>query len=127
MILCSSRCRHQHYRENQSGSHPRPIMAKCKPEHMHIPHDSRSEGKRTKCSNTICYCELQSSQTLTSPQGPCSGLCRERLQGRRSVRNLHHGTTGKRTTQKLDTRKKTAGKSSVNFLRTLSCKKMMTS
>ena len=52
-ILRSSRCRHQHYRENQSGSHPRPIMAKCKSEHMHIPHESRSEGKRTKHSNTI--------------------------------------------------------------------------
>ena len=56
---------------------------------MHIPRDSRSEGKRTKHSNTIHYCELQSSRTLTSPQGSCSGLCRERLQGRRSVRNLH--------------------------------------
>ena len=39
-----------------------------------------------------------------------SGLHRERLQRRRSVRNLHHGATGKGTTQKLDTRKKTAGK-----------------
>ena len=110
MILCSSRCRHQHYRENQSGSHPRPIMAKCKSEHMHIPHDSRPEGKRTKHSNTIHYCELQSSRTLTPPQGSHSGLHRERLQGRRSVRNLQHGTTGKRTTQKLDTRKKMTGK-----------------
>ena len=43
-------------------------MAKCKPKHMHIPHDSRSEGKRTKHSNTIRYCELQSSRTLTSPR-----------------------------------------------------------
>ena len=76
-------------------------MAKCKPEHMHIPHDSRPEGKRAKRSNTVRYCELQSSRTLTPPQGPCSSFCRERLQGRRSVRNLHHGTTGKRTTQKL--------------------------
>ena len=68
------------------------------------------EREQKKHSNTIRYCELQSSQTLTSPQRPCSGLHRERLQGRRSVRNLHHGTTGKRTTQKLDTRKKMAGK-----------------
>ena len=60
-ILHSSRCRYQHYRKNQSGSHPRPVMAKCKSQQMHIPHDSRSEGKRTKCGNTICYCELQSS------------------------------------------------------------------
>ena len=51
--------------------------------------------ERTKHSNTIRYCELQSSQTLTSPQGPHSGFCRERLQGRRSARNLHHGKTGK--------------------------------
>ena len=127
MILHSSRCRHQHYRENQSGSHPRQIMAKCKSQHMHIPHDSRPEGKRTKHSNTIHYCELQPSRTLTSPKGSGSGLCRERLQGRRSVRNLHHGTTGKITTQKLDTRKKNGRKSSVNFSRTHSCKKTTTS
>ena len=85
-------------------------MAKCKPEHLHIPHDSRPEGKRTKHSNPIRYCELQSSQTLTLPQGPSSSFRRERLQGRRSVRNLQHGTTGKRTTQKLDTGKKMTGK-----------------
>ena len=36
-ILHSSRCRHQHYRENQSGSQPRPIMVKRKSQHMHIP------------------------------------------------------------------------------------------
>ena len=47
---------------------------------------------------------------LHLPRDHCSGFRRERLQGRRSVRNLHHGTTGKRATQKLDTRKKTAGK-----------------
>ena len=58
---------------------PRPIMAKCKSKHMHIPHGSRSEGKRTKHSNTIRYCELQASQTLTSPQGSLGGLRRERL------------------------------------------------
>ena len=127
MILRSSRCRHEHYRENLSGSHPRPIRAKYKPEHMHIPHDSRPEGKRTKHSNTIRYCELQSSRTLTAPEGSRSGLHRERLQGRRSVRNLHHGTTGKRATQKLDTKKENSRKSSVNFSRTHSCKKMMTS
>ena len=34
-------------------------MAKCKSQHMHIPHDSRPEGKGTKHSNTIRYCELQ--------------------------------------------------------------------
>ena len=85
-------------------------MAKCKPQHMHIPHNSRSEGKGTKCGNTIRYCELQPSRTLTSPEGSRSGLRRKRLQGRRSVINLHHGTTGEGITQKLDTRKKTAGK-----------------
>ena len=59
---------------------------------------------------TIRYCELQSSRTLTSPEGSRSGLWIKRLQGRRSVRNLHHGTTGEGITQKLDTRKKTTGK-----------------
>ena len=43
-------------------------MAKCKPKYMHILHVSRPEGKRTKRSNTIHYCELQSSRTLTPPQ-----------------------------------------------------------
>ena len=123
MILHSSRCGHQHYRENQSGSHPRPIMAKCKSKHMHIPHDSRPEGKRTKRSNTIHYCELQSSQTLTPPQGPCSSFCRERLQGRRSVGDLHHGTTGKKNYPETGYQKENGRKSSVNFSRTHSCKK----
>ena len=30
-------------------------------QHMHIPHDSRSKGQRTKCDNTICHCKLQPS------------------------------------------------------------------
>ena len=29
MILCSSRRQHQHHREHQSRSHPRPILVKC--------------------------------------------------------------------------------------------------
>ena len=53
--------------------------------------------REPKHNNPIHYCELQSSQTLTSPQGPRSGFHRERLQGRRSARNLHHGTTGKKS------------------------------
>ena len=43
-------------------------MVKCKPQHIHVPHDSRPEGKRTKYSNTICYCKLQPSRTLTPPK-----------------------------------------------------------
>ena len=85
-------------------------MAKYKSQHMHIPHDSRPKGKRTKHSNTIRYCELQPSRTFTALEGSHSGLHRKRLQGRTRARNLHQATTGKRTTQKFDTRKKTAGK-----------------
>ena len=33
----------------------------CTSQHMHIPHDSRSKGQRTKCDNTICHCKLQPS------------------------------------------------------------------
>ena len=40
---------------------PRSTLVKCKPQHMHIPHDSRPEGQRTKYGNTICYCKLQPS------------------------------------------------------------------
>ena len=39
-ILCSSRCRNQQHRRDQSRDHPRSTMVKCKPQHMHIPHDS---------------------------------------------------------------------------------------
>ena len=126
-ILHGSRCRYQQYRENQSESHPQPVMAKCKSQHMHIPHDSRSEGKKTKCGNTIRYCELQSPRTLTSPKGSCSGLCRKRLQGRRSVRNLHHGTTGEENYPEIGYQKENSRKSSVNCSRTHSCKKTMIS
>ena len=40
---------------------------------------------------------------------------RERLQQRRNARNLHHGTTRKRATQELDTRKKMQEKFSEFF------------
>ena len=85
-------------------------MVKCRPQHMHVPHDTRPEGKRTKYTYTICYCKLQPPRTLTPPEGSHSGLRRERLQQRRSVGNLHHGTTRKGTAQELDTRKKMTGK-----------------
>ena len=70
----------------------------------------RSKRQRTKYDKTICHCKLQPSRTLTPPKGPRSGFRRKRLQQRRSVRNLHHGTTGKRYPQELDTGKKATGK-----------------
>ena len=66
---------------------------------MHVPHDSRPEGERTKHGNTICYCELQPSRTSTSSEGSHGGLHRKRLMEKcwRSVGNLHNGTARKRS------------------------------
>ena len=47
---------------------------------------------------------------LHSPKGSCSGLRRKRLQRRRGIGNLHHGTTRERSPKKLDTREKTPPK-----------------
>ena len=33
---------------------------RCKPQHMHIPHDSSSEGQRTKHGDTVHHHKLQS-------------------------------------------------------------------
>ena len=75
MILHSSRHRHQHYWGNQSRGHARPTLAKCKSQHMHIPHDSTPEGQRNEHSDTIHHCKLQSPWTFTSSQSIMYIMC----------------------------------------------------
>ena len=71
---------HQHYRTNQGRDPHRSTLVKCKSQHMHVSYDSRPKRQRTKHSNTIHHCKLQSPQTFTSPKGSHSGLRRKRSQ-----------------------------------------------
>ena len=48
------------HRGNQGRGHPRSTLVKCKPQCMHIPHDSRPEGQRTRHGDTVRYRKLQS-------------------------------------------------------------------
>ena len=68
------------HRGNQGQGYPRPTLAKCKSQHMHIPHDSRPEGQGTKHSHPICHRKLQPPRTPPPTKGSCIGIRRKRLQ-----------------------------------------------
>ena len=78
---------------------------------MHIPHDSQPKKKEEPNTVTpFVIVNFSHHEHLQLPKDHVVAFAEKDSEEGRSTRNLHHGTVRTRTTQKLDTRKKTTGK-----------------
>ena len=68
MPVCSSRHGHQHHQGGQGRNHTRQTLVKIKPQHLHIPHASRSKRQRPDTVTPFVIVNFSHHENLHLPK-----------------------------------------------------------